>query len=74
MAEKVCPECRYERPTYTGPGKEITLPGMVHHRSCPTLPFPTDEEADQLRRDLAEIADCERRAWEAARHIVIGRC
>lgn len=65
-----CPQCRYVPVRYSGPGTPISMPGTVHHKTCPTVAwiFESDEE---LKAALAEITACERRAWAESRNIIL---
>lgn len=52
------------------PGFPIQMVGTRHRIDCPLV--PQMEPSEWLRERLAEIAECERRAWREAQGWVIG--
>jgi len=66
-----CEVCKPDpRPAHKGPGVPVQMIGTRHRVDCPLIPTLTPSE--ELRKQLAEVRDCERRAWEMARGWVIG--
>lgn len=68
-----CEVCKPDPvPKYDGPGVPVPMVGTRHRMTCELLPRPTPEAEEELRKQLAEIRACERRAWQSAHTYIIG--
>ena len=68
----ICPVCKAQRPVHNGPGVPVLPPSMIHESTCSTLPQPTAQDRREYQEWLDEYRRCQRAAWEAASHWIIG--
>lgn len=59
-------------PPHEGPGERVPMPGTRHRTECPLLPFASVEADEQLKEDLARIAENRREAIRKSPNIFIG--
>jgi hypothetical protein len=68
-----CLVCKPDLSVHDGPGIPLYAPGVVHRRTCPTLPQLTAADRREWLEWCDELDRCRRRAMEASMTYVIGR-